>query len=149
MRLHWLACAHHLIWRCVAHFTPRCFRFSHTHSRTHSMNIPTQHFNCVIAPFCYLYNLHLFAHFSRFASFFHPARNRTTRHTLHGTARFGSERNCLIGLCCGVYVSNENLDQIIWSMWLIVSINVRFSYSNDNGYSYEPFAGITWMWIYT
>lgn len=44
---------------------------------------------------------------------------------------------------CGVDVSNGNLDQIIWSMWFIVSINVRLSYRNYNGDSYEPFASIT------
>lgn len=157
VRLDWMACIHHLVWRwrCIAHSLPSsscawpcCFcKFRFSHSHTHSMNFNTifQLRHCTIF---------LSMQFTSLCSFLlvtlslipfpSLSRSRTNTPQPHGT-----NWNGLIGLCCGVYVSNENLDQIIWSMWLIVSINVRFSYSNDNSYSYEPFAGITWMWIYT
>lgn len=54
---------------------------------------------------------------------------------------FSIPRVCAAGY--GVYVSNKNLDQVEWSVWIKLGINVRLSYSNYDCNSYEPFAGIT------
>lgn len=40
------------------------------------------------------------------------------------------------------------IDQIIWSMWLIVGANVRFGYSYNNCDTHEPIAGITRMRVH-
>lgn len=111
VRLDWMACIHHLVWRwrCIAHSLPSsscawpcCFcKFRFSHSHTHTQWISTQYFNCVIAPFSYLCNLHLFAHFSWLlflSSLFH--RSLALAQTHHNrTERIGMVRLVYVAVC--------------------------------------------------